>query len=386
MIEITQKDRCSGCWACVNKCPVNAIEMIEDEKGFKYPKIDKEKCVNCGLCEKACPIVNNEELSHEVEAFACMNKDENIRLNSSSGGVFNLLAEEVIKRDGVVYGAAFDDNFEVKHIKVDNNKDLERLRTSKYVQSEVGMMYSDAKKMLEEGKYVLFTGTPCQIEGLYSFLGKEYDKLYTQDIICHGVPSPLVWREYLKFRKMKDSKNPVRINFRYKDEGWSLYALLLQYNNSAYKTSHRDDLFMQSFLKNVILRDSCYACSFKKKIRKSDITLADFWGINKVLPEMNDNKGTSLVIINSDRGKELFNIITEKIEFKEVNLEEALKYNASMIRSVAKPNNADDFFKEIGETRFDILVKKYVPHESKLVKILKKIKRKLEKKKVNEKY
>ena len=186
MIKIEEKDRCCGCYACYNACPVNAISMVEDEKGFKYPKVDEKKCINCGLCEKVCPILNKtEKNNNDVKAFAMYNKNEEERMKSSSGGVFSLIAKAILSEDGVVFGASFNEENEVVHIEVNSVDDLDKIRRSKYVQSKIGDTYKRAKKYLESGKKVLFTGTPCQINGLYSFLQKDYENLYTQDIICH---------------------------------------------------------------------------------------------------------------------------------------------------------------------------------------------------------
>lgn len=359
MINIDDKTKCCGCYACFNICPKQAIEMKEDEKGFKYPTIHKEKCINCGLCEKVCPITNKTKTENMPKAYACYNKNEKIRLESSSGGIFTLIAEYILDNNGIIYGAAFNDNWDVEHIRIDNKDDLSKLRTSKYVQSNINNTYKLAKKDLDDGRKVLFTGTPCQVNGLYSFLNKEYSNLYTQDIICHGVPSPKVWKKYLDFRKKKDSASPMRINFRQKDEGWNLYALLLQYNNNAYKTNHNDDLFMQAFLRDACLRDSCYDCSFKEKNRKTDITLADFWGINNVVPEINDDKGTSLVIVNTEKGQDLINNIKDNMVYKEVDFEQSIQYNKAMYQSATKPQLREEFFDNLDKLEFDELVEKY---------------------------
>lgn len=375
MIKIDDKNKCCGCHGCMNICAKNAITMIVDEKGFKYPKIDNSKCINCNLCEKVCPIINKKDNINSPTAYAAYNKDEKIRLESSSGGIFSLVANYILENDGIIFGAAFNDDFQVSHIEVNNKDELYKLRTSKYVQSSINDTYKKAKEYLNKGTVVLFTGTPCQIEGLYAFLQKKYVNLYTQDIICHGVPSPKVWQKYMEYRKKQDKNDPVRINFRQKDDGWNLYALLLQYNNSAYKTNHNDDLFMQAFLKNVCLRDSCYNCAFKDKHRKSDITLADFWGINNIDETMNDDKGTSLVIINSDKGKELFNKIKDKIVSKKVDFEKSIQYNQSMYKSVDIPKTRESFFENLDNLEFDELVKKYTPRRNFVKMILGKVKR-----------
>jgi len=360
MIEIKEKRDCCGCNACYNTCPKNAIKMKVDEKGFRYPVIDKEKCIQCDLCSKVCPISINKKIENNPIAYACYCKDEKIRINSSSGGMFTLIASQIISECGLVYGASFDEKFNIKHIKVDKIDDLQKLRGSKYVQSDIGNTFKEVKKYLDENRKVLFTGTPCQIEGLKCFLQKDYENLYLQDIICHGVPSPKVWNKYKEYRKNKDKEEPKKINFRNKKDGWSRYCLLFDYKSREYKNTPSKDLYLQMFLQDLSLRDSCYDCKFKKFNRLSDITLADFWGIDNILPEMNDNKGTSLLIINSTKGQKLFDKIKEETIFKEVNLKEAIKYNPSMIHSVKYNAKRDSFFEELDNTSFDKIAKKYL--------------------------
>lgn len=362
MINIEDKTKCCGCHACFNICPKNAITMEEDEKGFKYPIINKEKCVDCGLCEKVCPIINKKEKQASQKAYACYNKDEKVRLESSSGGVFSLIANYILENNGVVFGAAFDNEFKVKHILVDKKEDLYKLRTSKYVQSSINDTYRKAKEYLEKNVKVLFTGTPCQVNGLLTFLGKEYENLYTQDIICHGVPSPKVWEKYLKYRKKKDENEKIEdVNFRKKDNGWGKYEFSIKYSNKEVAIDHNKDIYMNAFLRDVSLRDSCYKCSFKDKIRKTDITLADFWGINNIKPEMNDDKGTSLIFVNSNKGNELLEKIKNNLVIDEVNFEESIQYNKSMYISSSQNKSRDKFFENLDKLEFDELVKKYAP-------------------------
>lgn len=386
MLEIENKDKCCGCHSCYNICPQKAITMEEDEKGFKYPVINAEKCVNCGLCKKVCPIINSKKIENKYKAYACYNKDENIRKESSSGGIFSLIASEILKKGGVVFGAAFNNEFMVEHIYVETEKELYKLRGSKYLQSTIGDAYKKAKEFLENDRYVLFTGTPCQIEGLLAFLGKKYDKLFTQDIICHGVPSPKVWKQYLKYRNKKDKENPINISFRNKDNGWKSYNLKIDYKNKNYKNNQINNKYMQAFLRNVCLRDSCYECAFKKINRLSDITLADFWGVEKVVSELDDNKGTSLAIINNSKGEELFESIKENIIKEEVKLDAAIKYNTSMVKSSIKDKNREEFFANLEKLDFDKLVKKYTekPKYSKgVIKIKQVIKKLLDICKIN---
>ena len=378
MIEIKDKKNCCGCYACYSICPVNAIKMEKDEKGFEYPIVDKGKCTNCGLCEKVCPIINNKKSNKtekDIKAYACINKDLQVRMKSSSGGIFTLIAEHILDLKGVVFGATFNENFEVVHSYIENKKDIYKFQGSKYVQSRIGESYKKAKEFLENDKYVLFTGTPCQIEGLYQYLRRDYKKLYTQDLICHGVPSPKVWNKYLEEKNEKYKGRPESISFREKEKsGWQNYGMMIKYPNDTYLVNHSEDTYMKAFLGDVCLRDSCYDCKFKKKIRKSDITLADFWGIGNVDKDLNDNKGISLVIVNSKKGQELFEKINKKLIYKIVDFEEAIKYNPNMTKSTKIQSKREKFFNDLNNNKLDSLVKKYTK-KSMLKKITGKIKR-----------
>lgn len=344
MIDSKDKSLCSGCYTCVNICPKNCILMETDNEGFWYPKVDKKQCIECGLCEQRCPILNDMHVENTPKAYACYNLDEKIRKESSSGGIFTLVASNIIDMGGVVYGAAFDSEFEVEHITVTNKEDLYKLRGSKYVQSKIGETYPDIKKLLDQNKLVYFSGTPCQIDGLLCFLNKEYDNLICQDIICHGVPSPKVWKDYVDNKNKEYKGTPVRINFRQKNSGWNLYELSLLYKDSSYNSCHKEDLYMRAFLSNLILRPSCYNCSSKSLNRNSDITLADFWGINSIDPSMDDDKGTSLIFVNSKKGEELFASIKDNMISKKVDISKAIKYNPSAYQSVPLTDKRNQFF------------------------------------------
>ena len=362
MIEVKNKKDCCGCSVCANVCPKNCIEMISDNEGFLYPEVDKERCVNCGLCEKFCPTINKLQLVENNQiALAVINKDNNIRLNSSSGGVFTLLASEIIKNGGVVFGAALSENCKsVSHIPVRTLEELNALRGSKYVQSQIGNTYNEVKTVLENGKKVLFSGTPCQVSGLYTFLGKEYENLFTCDFVCHGVPSPLVWKKYVELREAKALSKTNRVFFRNKQKGWKEYSLKFEFQNGKeFIKSVIDDLFLRGFARDLYLRPSCYECRFKGTNRPSDITLADFWGVENLCPEMYDNKGTSLVILNSEKGKKLFSLISDSTINKEVDIDIALSFNSSAIKSVAIPKKRDDFFDNLNNIPTKQLFKKY---------------------------
>ena len=353
MLEIKEKSKCSGCHACMAACPKNCISMKPDDEGFLYPVIDAEKCVGCGACEKVCPIIEKCRPALETRAYAAFNKDNDIRLESSSGGLFTLVAKEVISSGGVVFGASFDKNFNVCHICVDNVDELSRLRGSKYLQSVIGDTYKKAKNALDNGKRVYFTGTPCQIEGLLKYLGKDYDNLITSDIICHGVPSAMVWQTYLKSLDSAPVKNAT---FRDKSLGWQGYSVKIEFENGhVHKEMARDNVYIKAFLSDICLRPSCYNCSFKSIKRASDLTLADFWGINNVFPKMNDNKGISLIFVHTAKGAAMLESIKEQMAIIAL----ALESNPSATKSVIKPKKRDKFMKKVNSENFEMLVRKY---------------------------
>lgn len=373
-LKIKEKESCMGCHACSSVCPQGCISMDSDSEGFWYPKVDRGKCIKCELCIKTCPIINKIAVENKPVAYACINKNEEIRLESSSGGIFTLVAEEVINNGGIVFGVGFDKDFNVIHSYVKNKEKLAMFRGSKYVQSRIGDTYSQAKFFLEEGKQVLFTGTPCQISGLKSYLRKDYDNLFCVDNICHGVPSPKVWKKYVYYHEDRVGSPTKRIAFRRKDKGWKQYSVSFRFENGTeYCETLKEDLYMRAFLKDVCLRPSCYACEFKTLSRESDITLADFWGIQKMLPDMDDDKGTSLIFVNSDSGQSMFENIEEKIIYKEVDINQAVSYNSAAIKSVEYNPKRDDFFEDLGMLDFDGLVRKYCTNKL-LIRLRRKIK------------
>jgi len=359
-LEIKHKKDCMGCYACANICPVNCISLTCDKEGFWYPKVDYDRCIKCGKCILVCPIINKTSVGNNPIAYACINKNEAIRLRSSSGGLFTLIAEQVIENGGVVFGAGFNKNFEVVHSYVEIKEELEKFRGSKYVQSKIGETYKKAKELLKSGRIVLFTGVPCQIGGLKSFLDEPYENLICIDIVCHGVPSPDVWKKYVEYREEKAGSPIQRIAFRCKDEGWKRYSVLFLFkNNTEYRKTLDKDLYMKAFLGDVCLRPSCYDCEFKTLHRQSDITLADFWGVQNIFPEMDDDKGTSLIFVNSDVGRVMFGQIKDKILCKEVDINEAVKYNPAVIKSVKYNSKRENFLNEKDKEPFDRLVEKY---------------------------
>ncbi len=359
---------CCGCTACYAICPKGAITMQEDGEGFKYPAIDKSKCIDCGLCCKVCPLDKKlENVITPAVSFACTAKDEKFAKQSSSGGVFPLLTNMFAEQQAVIYGAAFDNNWKVKHIRVNDIDELKKLYTSKYVQSDMGNAFRQVKGDLDNGKKVLFAGTPCQVAGLKSYLQKDYLNLLTVDFICHGVPSPLVWQQYVDTLKKKLNSKITEISFRDKKDGWKSFNFkLITANGDVFYEKHGDNTYMKGFLKDLYLRPSCYDCKFKTLQRASDITLADFWGIEKIIPEINVEKGVSLCWASSEKGDTILDKALKQTIYEQVDLNEAIKHNPSAITSVKRHKNRNKFFEDISKSDIDIisLIEKYYDNRS----------------------
>lgn len=352
--------------------------MTADGEGFHYPTVEKEICINCGLCEKVCPIINASEKSETVlSAYAGYVSDENIRLNSSSGGLFTPLAERILNNNGVVFGAAFDNKYNVKHIRIDSEEKLYLLRGSKYVQSDINDTYLETKHDLENGKLVLFTGTACQISGLKRFLRKEYSNLFTVDVLCHGTPSPKLWERYVKNQSERNKSQIQQIFFRHKKYGWKRYAVELKFSNSTvYLKKFGEDPFMRLFLGNICLRPSCHNCKFKTLERDSDLTIGDAWGIQKVMPELDDDKGTSVILVHTEKGKKLLDSISDRLVIKLGDADELLPPSADSRKSVKEHPDRRLFFEKLneGKTCYD-LEKRFFPKPSLIKRCLRKIKR-----------
>lgn len=305
--------------------------------GFFYPEVEESLCVNCGLCEKACPIHNSTPNTDRKEAFAVKHKDEAIRLCSSSGGVFSAIASKIFADDGICFGAALDADFSVVHTECRTASELHALRGSKYSQSRVGNSLRKAKKLLDAGKTVLFSGTPCQVAGLKSYLGKDYGNLITVDFICHGVPSSVLFQKYLAFMQATANSEICAVSFRDKTHGWKNFSMKIGYSNQPDTISTvGNDKYLRAFLLNLFLRPSCYSCQFKDQNYQSDLTLADFWSIDKLLPQINDDKGISLVVVNTAKGQRLLDTIQQDLDMYPVPFDKAVSGNPSYKRSCAK--------------------------------------------------
>lgn len=404
MIQIKDKKDCCGCSACVQKCPKKCISLQEDNEGFLYPIVVEEICIDCGLCEKVCPVLHQNEPRKPLKVYAAINKNEEIRLQSSSGGIFTLLAEKTINDGGVVFGARFDDNWDVKHDYTDTIEGLAAFRGSKYVQSRIEDNFQKAENFLKVGRKVLFCGTPCQIAGLKRYLRKEYDNLLAVDFICHGVPSPGVWRRYLKETiahecdKNSVSSDPIskesshieNISFRNKSTGWEKYSFSLTF--SALTTKERGkkvisfneiyfrNLFMKGFLADLYLRPSCYECPSKCSKSGSDLTIADLWKASMVMSKKDDDLGISMVLINNDKYIDFESICS----FKElIDGELALNNNLAYFKSVKCPENRIAFFDAYKQNKslyFTIKILTHINFIQKILRLIKRIVRKIIKK------
>lgn len=342
MIRILDKSKCCGCTACFNICPKKCITMEADFEGFKYPIIDEQECINCGLCEKVCQCLKTRIDEGKPIAYAVQNKDADVLRSSTSGGFFTPLAEYIIENDGVVYGVAFDKDFNVIHKKCDqtNKSEIKDFRGSKYVQSELGSVFLEIKEYLESGKLVCFSGTPCQVEGLKSFLNKAYENLITVDLVCHGTPSPKLWNKYLEYQRKKYKSSVIGVNFRDKTYGYHSGAMEIKFESGTeYHGSARVDYMLKSFLKEISSRPSCYKCQFKQINHSSDFTIFDSWNIDKLIEgKQDDDRGYTNVFVQSNRGEVVFKELSEKFSCNKISYEKAIYLDGSMVCNSATPH------------------------------------------------
>lgn len=380
MLKLKHKQDCCGCGACAQICPRDCISMVADDEGFLYPKIDESRCIRCRKCETACPILAKQETQHtSPDAYAAYAKDDQLRTVSSSGGIFSLLARWVLQQKGVVFGAAFAEDHSVHHIMIDREEDLPLLQGSKYVQSRIENTYQEAKQQLEQGKTVLFSGVACQIAGLRTFLKKDWHNLYTVDVLCHGVPSPKVWELYLKQQKQIYGSEIRHISFRNKAEGWKQFSMELVFQNGeTYRKTLHTDPFMRYFLSDICLRPSCYSCRFKELPHPSDLTLGDAWGIEGWMPELDDNRGASLVFVNTPAGQVCWDAIQDSLRMQPGDGDVMLPVTSDSRHSVVEHINRSRFMKAVNHGATPEQLQKLL-HRSFFLRIVSFTRRKLRK-------
>lgn len=365
MISLATYTDCTGCSACYAACVKGAISMAPDAEGFLHPIIDSSKCVNCGLCAKSCPVLVRPAPRKPLSVFAAKANDDDLRLRSSSGGVFSLLARAVIAEGGIVFGAGFNHNdWRIIHKSAENEGELEDLRGSKYVQSDMGETYKRVRAELTKNRKVLFSGTPCQVSGLKLFLGKEYDNLLLVDVICHAAPSPLAWQKYLKKRLSAVNESSLssikRISFRRKNCGWKKYSLSLRFvNDNEYIKDLTQDTFLRGFLSELYNRPSCHNCRCRELKSGSDLTIADYWRVHETMPEMDDDKGVSLILITTKQGESYWKSIESNLKINISDYEDAVRVNPALVKSPMVHKDRMRFFQKLyRDGGFDAIINK----------------------------
>ena len=370
---VKNKAQCCGCTACKNDCPKQAIEMVEDEQGFLYPEINQEKCIDCGLCKKTCFYQSGYKVLDDhldkIETYAVKHKDLKIRMSSRSGGIFTALSDEILNQNGVIYGVGYKDAFRVCYKRAETKEQRNEFRGSKYVQSEVGDIFKQVKMDLNNGRKVLFSGTPCHVAGLAKFI-KNKEGLFLIDIVCHGTPSPKIFRDYISFLEKKYNGKIEQFDFRDKSFGWNTHIESFIINRNKISKTIYTDLFY----KHIMFRPSCYNCQFTNLNRASDITIADCWGIEKNRSDVSDNKGVSLVIINTKKGKNLYELAISDIEQYEIDIKDYLQ--PQMQYPNKRNKKYEEFWNDYKEKGFDYIIKKYAEQNlfEKVKKYLKGIK------------
>ena len=355
-LAIVRRQDCTGCGACSAICPHQCIALNEDERGFRMPFVDLTICVNCGLCKKVCPVLNElnkEELQTPKLVVAAKNPNKLVAENSSSGGVFSILAEYVIEQHGAVYVVILNDELQAVHIRIDNAKGLYRLRCSKYLQSDSSEIYPEVKKDLQSGKSVLFSGTPCQIAALKQYLHRDFSNLICIAVVCHGVPSGLVFREYVSALEIKYNSKIIGINFRDKSKGWGRNRICFQFaNGKQYSQFGENNLLMQAYIKNLSIRDSCLNCKFKEFKSGADFILGDLWGVEQILPQYKVSNGVSMMCINTSKGICVYNDIKNRLlDCDVISYEDVKKYNACIYSSVKGHIKREEFLDNLNSLR-----------------------------------
>ena len=354
-VSVVNYKDCFSCRSCFLSCPKNSIEMIENEEGFFYPKVTEDKCIDCGICVKKCPSLNKvEREKFEQYGLAVIAKDKNVLLKSSSGAASSIIANKIITDGGVVFGAAYDENLFVQHIACKDFSELERIKGSKYVESFTGDTFKEVKEYLENGLKVLYTGSPCHIAGLKKFLGKDYENLFTLDLICHGVPSRKLFKRYLEWLGQKNNEKIIYYGFRDKSVGgWSCGSKVkIKTKTKSKILDAYCEPYYSAFLKSKSFRESCYSCPYAKIERIGDLTVGDFWGVEKFYPEIDSKNGVSCILVNSEKGKSLFESVKDGFDVMPCKLEEVKKQNWNLNQPSKRPEIRDSFYKGLDDDSY----------------------------------
>lgn len=363
MIKLNFPGECCGCSACANVCPKKCINMKVDAEGFLYPEVDETLCVDCGLCNKVCPFFEKETHNTVYDVYAAYNLNTDVKRKSSSGGVFTALAESTLKNGGVVFGVVMNTDCRgCHHVMIENHEDIDAMRSSKYIQSVIGEAYKNAKTQLDSGREVLFSGTPCQINGLKGYLRKDYSNLFCIDVICHGVPSEKLWDRYVDKIEKKFRRKIQSVNFRYKYLSWKKFGTEAQIKG----TNSRQLIFPATefgyfllFKYDLCLRPSCYQCK-AKETRYSDLTVGDYWGLEKVHPELNNIDGVSALIVRTTKGKSLINRIKEQVVLVESQYSSVVQDNKAEYKSVNRPIERENFYSNIDKYSLSKIERMYL--------------------------
>lgn len=353
MSRLCPKHECCGCSACVSVCPRSCISMVADSEGFFYPSVNASECINCHLCTNVCPALAQLTDIKPQGVFASHNIDNNIVKISSSGGVFSVLAKHVISKKGMVYGAEYDEMMNVVFSTADTEEKTNKIRGSKYVQARINDCFKDVRLKLQQDVDVLFTGTPCQVAGLKSFLRKPYENLFTMEVVCHGVPSEKVWQKHLQVIKAKhlDNRNVKNVVFRYKEEDWRSYKICYSTQDGAsYLTVRGDDAYFRGFVRCLYTRPSCEMCLYKNGASGADLTVGDLWGVERILKDGGNSLGESLVIANTEKGMKLLRQNAELLSMKAIDLADAKPYNEGLLEHALPHRNRNSFFQMIDAT------------------------------------
>lgn len=370
MIEIKNKQDCCGCTACAAICHKDAIVMKEDEEGFLYPQVNQEICVNCGACERVCPIINSKkEEPFKQEAYIVQNKDAVILRESTAGGAFTAIAKYVLHKNGVVFGVELGKDLVARHIAVEQENELFRFRNSKYVQSSVGGgTLFQIKSLLEQGRYVCFSGTPCQIEGLKNYLRRDYENLITVDVVCRAVPSPLIFRKYVEYQNKALSDNIRTVRFRDKHYGYkySTMNVITDRNHGNYHQGVESDPWLRAFFSNICDRPSCHSCHFRKQYRVSDFTIWDCFNVGRFSRELDNDKGATRVLVHTEKGRKVFDAIKNDFSYIQMNPEDAVAGAKEIKESVVPNENRNKFFEDANRLDGEQLFHKYFPETFKV--------------------